>query len=119
MPKGYDTVLEENAANLSGGQKQRLAIARALLMDPAILILDEATSALDPESEQIVKQNLGTIAQGRTVLVVAHRLSMVRRADRILVLDKGNVVGLAPHDVLVHHEGLYREFWQQQMGDRI
>ena len=119
MPKGYDTVLEENAANLSGGQKQRLAIARALLMDPAILILDEATSALDPESEQIVKQNLGAIAQGRTVLIVAHRLSMVRRADRILVLDKGNVVGLAPHDVLVHHEGLYREFWQQQMGDRI
>lgn len=117
MPKGYDTMLEENAANLSGGQKQRLAIARALLMDPAILILDEATSALDPESEQVVKQNLGAIAQGRTVLVVAHRLSMVRRADRILVLDKGHIVGLAPHDVLVHREGLYREFWQQQMGD--
>ncbi|MBQ4326235.1 MAG: peptidase domain-containing ABC transporter [Mailhella sp.] len=117
MPKGYDTMLEENAANLSGGQKQRLAIARALLMDPAILILDEATSALDPESEQIVKQNLGAIAQGRTVLIVAHRLSMVRRADRILVLDKGHIADLAPHDVLVHREGLYREFWQQQMGD--
>ena len=114
--KGYDTMLEENASNLSGGQKQRLAIARALLMDPAILILDEATSALDPESEQIVKENLSGIARGRTVLVVAHRLSMVRKADRILVLDKGNVVGLAPHDILVHREGLYREFWHQQMG---
>ena len=116
LSKGYDTMLEENAANLSGGQKQRLAIARALLMDPAILILDEATSALDPESEQIVKQNLSGIARGRTVLIVAHRLSMVRQADRILVLDKGDMVALAPHDVLVHREGLYREFWHQQMG---
>ena len=117
LPRGYDTVLEENASNLSGGQKQRLAIARALLMDPPILILDEATSALDPESEQIVKQNLGDIARGRTVIIVAHRLSMVRRADRILVLDKGNIDGLAPHDILVHREGLYRDFWRQQMGE--
>ena len=117
LPRGYDTVLEENASNLSGGQRQRLAIARALLMDPAILILDEATSALDPESEQIVKRNLADIARGRTVLIIAHRLSMVRTADRILVLDRGNIVGLAPHDVLVHREGLYRDFWQQQMGE--
>ena len=117
LPRGYDTVLEENASNLSGGQRQRLAIARALLMNPPILILDEATSALDPESEEIVKRNLVDIARGRTVLIVAHRLSMVRRADRILVLDKGNIVGLAPHDVLVHREGLYREFWRQQMGE--
>ena len=117
MPKGYDTVLEENGANLSGGQRQRLAIARALIMDPPILIFDEATSALDPESEEIVKRNLSAIARGRTVLIVAHRLSMVRKADRILVIDKGNIVGLAPHDVLVHREGLYRDFWRQQMGD--
>ncbi|MBR5734801.1 MAG: peptidase domain-containing ABC transporter [Desulfovibrionaceae bacterium] len=116
LSKGYDTMLEENASNLSGGQKQRLAIARALLMNPPILILDEATSALDPESEQIVRQNLDAIARGRTVIIVAHRLSMVRRADRILVLDHGAVAGLAPHDILVHREGLYREFWQQQMG---
>ena len=116
LPKGYDTFLEENASNLSGGQKQRLAIARALLVDPRILILDEATSALDPESEQIVQRNLAAIAQERTVLIIAHRLSMVRNADRILVLDNGNIVGLAPHDVLVHREGLYKEFWQQQMG---
>jgi len=86
-------------------------------MDPPILIFDEATSALDPESEEIVKRNLSAIARGRTVLIVAHRLSMVRKADRILVIDKGNIVGLAPHDVLVHREGLYRDFWRQQMGD--
>ncbi|MCR5258173.1 MAG: peptidase domain-containing ABC transporter [Desulfovibrio sp.] len=116
LPKGYDTVLEENASNLSGGQKQRLAIARALLTNPRILILDEATSALDPESEQIVQENLASIARDRTVLIIAHRLSMVRRANRILVIDAGKVVGLAPHDVLVHREGLYRDFWQQQMG---
>ena len=117
MPKGYDTVLEENGSNLSGGQRQRLAIARALLMDPPILIFDEATSALDPESEEVVKRNLNAIARGRTVLIVAHRLSMVRQADRILVIDKGAIVGLAPHDVLVHKEGLYRDFWRQQMGE--
>ena len=87
-----------------------------MLVDPRILILDEATSALDPESEQIVQRNLAAIAQERTVLIIAHRLSMVRNADRILVLDNGNIVGLAPHDVLVHREGLYKEFWQQQMG---
>ncbi len=116
LPKGYDTVLEENASNLSGGQKQRLAIARALLTDPRILILDEATSALDPESEQIVQENLASIARDRTVLIISHRLSMVRRASRILVIDAGKVVGLAPHDVLVHREGLYRDFWRQQMG---
>ena len=109
-------MLEENASNLSGGQKQRLAIARALLTNPRILILDEATSALDPESEQIVQENLASIARDRTVLIISHRLSMVRRASRILVIDAGKVVGLAPHDVLVHREGLYRDFWQQQMG---
>ena len=116
LPRGYDTLLEENASNLSGGQKQRLAIARAILSNPRILILDEATSALDPESEQIVQHNLTAIARERTVLVIAHRLSMVRRADRIIVIDKGEIAAMAPHDVLVHREGLYREFWRQQMG---
>ncbi|MBR4424082.1 MAG: peptidase domain-containing ABC transporter, partial [Mailhella sp.] len=96
LPKGYDRVLEENGSNLSGGQRQRLAIARALLMNPPILIFDEATSALDPESEEVVKRNLSAIARGRTVIIVAHRLSMVRRADRILVIDKGAIEGLAP-----------------------
>lgn len=116
LPRGYDTVLEENASNLSGGQKQRLAIARALLSDPKILILDEATSALDPESEEIVQRNLSAIAKERTVIAIAHRLSMVRRADSILVIDGGHIVANAPHDVLVHREGLYRDFWRQQMG---
>lgn len=116
LPRGYDTILEENASNLSGGQKQRLAIARALLSDPAILILDEATSALDPESEQIIQRNLGNIAQNRTVLIITHRLSMARRADTILVIDKGQIAASAPHDILVHRDGLYQEFWHQQMG---
>lgn len=116
LPRGYDTILEENASNLSGGQKQRLAIARALLSNPAILILDEATSALDPESEQIIQRNLGDIAKNRTVLIITHRLSMVRRADNILVIDKGQIAAPAPHDILVHRDGLYKEFWRQQMG---
>ncbi len=116
LPKGYETILEENAVNLSGGQRQRLAIARALLSNPSILILDEATSALDPESEGIIQQNLSLICQNRTVIIITHRLSMVRRADRILVLDNGKVAAIGPHHVLAHREGIYQSFWQQQMG---
>lgn len=116
LPKAYDTVLEENAANLSGGQKQRLAIARALLVNPRILIFDEATSALDPESESIIQRNLKAMSRNRTVLIITHRLSMVRYADRILVLDKGVIKKVGPHDALVNEEGLYRYFWRQQMG---
>ncbi|MBQ7585437.1 MAG: peptidase domain-containing ABC transporter [Desulfovibrionaceae bacterium] len=116
LPRGYDTILEENASNLSGGQKQRLAIARALLANPKILILDEATSALDPESELIVQKNLALIAKSRTVLIISHRLSMVRHANRIIVMDGGKIIACAPHDILVHREGLYQDFWHQQMG---
>ena len=116
LPKAYDTMLEENAANLSGGQKQRLAIARALLVDPRILIFDEATSALDPESEGIIQRNLRKMSQNRTVLIITHRLSMVRYADRILVLDNGVITNIGSHDELVKEEGLYRYFWRQQMG---
>ena len=116
FPRGYDTVLEENASNLSGGQKQRLAIARALLADPKILILDEATSALDPESELIVQKNLAQITKSRTVIIISHRLSMVRQADRIVVMDQGRIIACAPHDILVHRDGLYKDFWEQQMG---
>ncbi|MCF6176026.1 MAG: ATP-binding cassette domain-containing protein [Victivallaceae bacterium] len=116
LTKGYDTVLEENASNLSGGQKQRLAIARALLTNPPILIFDEATSALDPESETIIQRNLAAIAKGRTVIIVSHRLSIVHDSDRILVIDKGERTALAPHQELVKQPGVYQEFWQQQMG---
>lgn len=115
LPRGYDTVLEENAANLSGGQKQRLAIARALLTNPPILIFDEATSALDPESEEVIRRNLKAIARGRTVLIVSHRLSIVGHADRIVVIDGGKIVESGTHAELVGVEGIYRDFWRQQM----
>ncbi len=115
LPKGYDTVLEENASNLSGGQKQRLAIARALLTNPPILIFDEATSALDPESEEVIRRNLKNIARGRTVLIVSHRLSIVSHADQIVVIDKGEMSACGRHGELLAKPGIYREFWNQQM----
>ncbi len=107
LPEGYDTMVEEQGANLSGGQRQRIAIARALLTDPAILILDEATSALDYESEVVIQRNMRAICRGRTVIVIAHRLSAVRRADRILVLDRGRVVEQGSHQQLLSRGGLY------------
>ena len=114
LPKAFDTMIEEGGANLSGGQRQRIAIARALLTDPRILILDEATSALDPESEALVNRNLAAIAQGRTVIVVSHRLSSLVRADRIVVLDQGRLVDVAPHQTLLGQCDIYRALWQQQ-----
>ena len=116
LPRGYDTVLEENASNLSGGQKQRLAIARALLTNPPILIFDEATSALDPESEEVIRRNLKGIARGRTVLIVSHRLSIISHADNIIVLDGGRISAAGPHRELVNVPGIYHEFWKQQMS---
>ena len=115
LPKGYDTMLEENASNLSGGQKQRLAIARALLTNPPILIFDEATSALDPESEEVIRRNLKNIARGRTVLIVSHRLSIVSHADRIIAIDRGELSASGTHAELLARPGIYREFWNQQM----
>ena len=115
LPRGYDTMLEENAANLSGGQKQRLAIARALLTNPPILIFDEATSALDPESEEVIRRNLKAIANGRTVLIVSHRLSIVSHADKIVVIDKGEESASGTHQELLAQDGIYKEFWTQQM----
>jgi ATP-binding cassette subfamily B protein len=115
LQRGYDTVLEENASNLSGGQKQRLAIARALLTNPPILIFDEATSALDPESECVIRKNLKAISRGRTVLIVSHRLSIVSHADRILIIDDGELSASGTHRELLAQPGTYREFWKQQM----
>ena len=116
MPKGYDSVLEENASNLSGGQRQRLAIARALLPNPRILIVDEATSALDPESETLVRKNLKMIARNRTVFIISHRLSILCRANKIVVMDKGELVETGTHRELISRNGIYAEFWRQQMG---
>ncbi len=115
LPQGYDTMLEEGASNMSGGQRQRLAIARALLTRPEVLILDEATSSLDPESERIVRENLAHIAKGRTVIVVSHRLSMLKDADTIIVLHNGELVGNGPHGRLLEECGLYQTLWRQQM----
>ena len=116
LPQGYDTVLEERGSNLSGGQRQRIAIARALATNPRILVFDEATSALDYESEAIIQQNMRDICQGRTVFLVAHRLSTVRRADRIIVMDKGEVVEDGPHDQLVAQGGIYADLVRQSEG---
>ena len=116
LPRGYETVLEENASNLSGGQRQRLAIARALLPNPRFLIFDEATSALDPESETLVRKNLKLIARNRTMFIISHRLSILCRADQIVVMDKGAFVEQGTHQELRRLGGIYADFWQQQMG---
>ncbi len=107
LPRRYDTVIGERGSRLSGGQKQRIAIARAILKDPPILILDEATSALDTESESLVQQALFNLMKGRTTLVVAHRLATVRRADRILVLERGEIREEGNHDELLARNGIY------------
>ena len=115
LAEGYDTVLEERGANLSGGQRQRIAIARALATDPRVLVFDEATSALDYESERVLRENMSRIAKHRTVLVVAHRLSTVRHADRIVVLDRGCIVEEGSHrELLAHPAGLYARLHRMQ-----
>lgn len=114
LPNGYETVVEEGAVNFSGGQRQRLAIARALLVDPPILILDEATSALDAESEAIVNANLMRIAQNRTVIIISHRLSALAMADAILVLERGRFYAVGRHQKLVATCDIYRSLWSQQ-----
>lgn len=114
LPRGFDTMLEEDASNLSGGQKQRLAIARALITNPRILIFDEATSALDSESEMIIRRNLRRMAEGRTVIIVSHRLSMLTDANQILVVDRGRVVDIDSHDHLLAKCTIYRHLWNQQ-----
>ncbi|MCP9793067.1 ABC transporter ATP-binding protein [Vulcanococcus limneticus] len=115
LPGGYDSRVEERGSNFSGGQLQRLAIARAVLGDPAILLLDEATSALDAESEQAVQRGLEQAMDGRTVLVIAHRLSTVQEADRIVVLEQGRIVDQGSHDLLIGRPGRYRDLCERQL----
>ena len=114
LPQGYDTMIGELGLRLSGGQRQRIAIARALLKNAPILVLDEATSALDNESERLVQQALDTLLQGRTSLVIAHRLSTVRNADRIVVLVRGRIVEQGTHDQLLALNGDYRKLHDLQ-----
>lgn len=114
LQRGYDTYIYEGSSNLSGGQRQRLAIARALITNPRILILDEATSALDAESEAIVNANLMRIAEGRTMIIVSHRLSSLVNADSILVLERGKVYDVGPHAELVERCDIYSNLWHQQ-----
>jgi ATP-binding cassette subfamily B protein len=118
LPQGYDTVVGERGQKLSGGQRQRLSIARAILRDPAILILDEATSAVDNETEAAIQRSLARVAKGRTVLVIAHRLSTVRDADRIWVLEGGRISESGTHDELAVANGLYAALWRVQTGER-
>jgi ATP-binding cassette subfamily B protein len=114
LPDGYHTVVGERGYRFSAGERQRLAIARAVLKDPRILILDEATSALDSVSEREVQASLSTLIEGRTSLIIAHRLSTVRDADLIVALDGGRIVEFGSHDALLARQGLYAWFWRTQ-----
>jgi ATP-binding cassette subfamily B protein len=116
LPAGYETMVGERGYRLSGGEKQRLAIARVILKDPRVLILDEATSHLDSRSEALIQEALETLMKGRTTLAIAHRLSTVRAADQILVVDEGRIVERGNHDSLVALGGLYRQLYETQFA---
>jgi ATP-binding cassette subfamily B protein len=117
LPDGYEAQVGERGVMLSGGQKQRIAIARAILRDAPVLLLDEATSALDAESERAVQQAVDALSQGRTTIIVAHRLATVKKADRIIVLDGGRIVAQGTHDALVAEGGLYARLARLQFTD--
>jgi subfamily B ATP-binding cassette protein HlyB/CyaB len=116
LPEGYNTQIDERGANLSGGQRQRIAIARALITNPRILIFDEATAALDAESEEIVQRNLNLIAKGRTVIIIAHRLSAVRKCHRIITVEGGEIVEEGDHEALLRTGGRYADMHRRQRG---
>jgi subfamily B ATP-binding cassette protein HlyB/CyaB len=117
LPEGYDTIVGEHGTGLSGGQRQRIAIARALIPNPRILIFDEATSALDYESEKIIQDNMRRICKGRTVLIIAHRLSSVREANRIIVMERGQVAEMGSHNELLKNpQGIYTHLYTLQQG---
>jgi subfamily B ATP-binding cassette protein HlyB/CyaB len=116
LPEGYDTIVGERGSSLSGGQRQRIAIARALVANPRILIFDEATSSLDYESEQIIQNNMRKIVEGRTALIIAHRLSTVRRANRIITIERGRIVEDGTHDELIRSGGRYAMLYRLQAG---
>ena len=118
LPQGYDTIVGERGVTLSGGQRQRIAIARALLMNPRILILDDSTSSVDTQTEYMIQQALAELMRGRTTFVIAQRLSTVKRAEQILVLDHGRIVQLGRHDELLEQGGLYREIYDLQLKDQ-
>lgn len=114
LPHGYDSIVGERGQSLSGGERQRISIARALLIDPKVLILDEATSAVDTTTEKEIQKALDNLVQGRTTIAVAHRLSTLRRANRLVVLDRGQVVETGTHDELLAREGAYWQLYQAQ-----
>ena len=118
LPQGYDTIVGERGQKLSGGQRQRISIARAVLKDPPVLILDEATSSVDNETEAAIQRSLERLAVGRTTIVVAHRLSTVRNADRTFVLERGQLVESGTHEELVRSGGIYAKLWRVQTGER-
>ena len=115
MAEGYETEIGERGITLSGGQRQRVAIARALLLDPRILILDDSTSSVDTETERLIQQALDRLMEGRTTFIIAQRLSSVRRADVILVIDQGRIVERGKHDELLARGGLYQEIYELQL----
>ncbi|RYF82022.1 MAG: ABC transporter ATP-binding protein, partial [Comamonadaceae bacterium] len=114
LPHGYDSLVGERGQGLSGGERQRISIARALLIDPRILILDEATSAVDTETEKEIQKALDNLVRGRTTLAIAHRLSTLRKADRLVVMDRGEIVEVGPHDALMAQQGAYWRLYQAQ-----